>query len=144
MYLTRGFTFSTLVRKDIVVDWKPHPNLGAFEDYSLTQHIINKGYLWVLVDEPLVFHVGRYAEDYLTSIYNQVKKALWHSSSLRYIDIPHRLMLIYSLIRIISSLKNMGINVLRKNRTIEPILDLIWYLAFTISMPISKYAEIKR
>ncbi len=144
MYLTRGFTFSTFVRKDIVIDWKPHPNLGAFEDYSLTQHIINKGYLWVLIDEPLVFHVGWYAKDYLTGTYNQIRKALWHSSSLRYVDIPHKMILTHSLARIISSLKNMVINTLRKRGTLEPILDLTWHLAFIISMPISNYAEIKR
>jgi glycosyltransferase involved in cell wall biosynthesis len=46
----RGYTVCTLLRTDLVKDWKPSRNdLSACEDYELTQHILRKGYDWVRV-----------------------------------------------------------------------------------------------
>jgi glycosyltransferase involved in cell wall biosynthesis len=46
----RGWTHNTLIRTKVVKDWKPsREDLEAFEDYELTQHIINKGYKWLSV-----------------------------------------------------------------------------------------------
>lgn len=42
----RGFTHNTLIRTELVKDWDPPPHLSAWEDYSLTQHILGKGYQW--------------------------------------------------------------------------------------------------
>lgn len=42
----RGFTHNTLIRTELVKDWNPPPYLSAWEDYSLTQHILGKGYQW--------------------------------------------------------------------------------------------------
>lgn len=45
----RGFTHNTLIRTDLVRDWKPsHPELSAWEDYEITQHILRKGYDWIV------------------------------------------------------------------------------------------------
>ena len=47
----RGCTVCTLMRTDVVKDWKPsRDDLSAFEDYELTQHVIKKGYRWLDVD----------------------------------------------------------------------------------------------
>lgn len=45
----RGCTHNTLIRTALVKDWIPSPNLSSWEDYSLTQHILNKGYSWVVI-----------------------------------------------------------------------------------------------
>ena len=45
----RGFTHNTLIRTELVRDWIPPLNLSAWEDYSLTQHILSKGYQWKTV-----------------------------------------------------------------------------------------------
>lgn len=42
----RGFTHNTLIKREWITDWKPIFT-HAYEDYLLTQHIQNKGYLWV-------------------------------------------------------------------------------------------------
>lgn len=47
----RGTTICTLLRRDVVQDWKPsRKDLSAFEDYELTQHVLKKGYSWLSVD----------------------------------------------------------------------------------------------
>jgi len=47
---TRGMTTQTLVRTNIMIDWKPSSLLCSFEDYSITQHIISKGFKWIRVN----------------------------------------------------------------------------------------------
>ena len=47
----RGFLMCTLLRTKVVKDWKPSRNdLSTFEDYELTQHVLKKGYSWLVVD----------------------------------------------------------------------------------------------
>jgi len=54
----RGTTVCCLVRTDLVKDWKPIPaDLSAFEDYSLTQHVLRKGFRWLIVPTPSVLHL---------------------------------------------------------------------------------------
>jgi len=46
----RGFTHNVLIRTKCVTDWKPsRSDLSAFEDYEISQHILNKGYRWLRV-----------------------------------------------------------------------------------------------
>lgn len=45
----RGCTHNTLIKTDLVKDWIPPSNLSAWEDYSITQHILKKGYSWVVI-----------------------------------------------------------------------------------------------
>jgi glycosyltransferase involved in cell wall biosynthesis len=46
----RGFTGNTLIRTSIVKDWHPSfSELSSFEDYEITQHILKKGYRWIVV-----------------------------------------------------------------------------------------------
>jgi glycosyltransferase involved in cell wall biosynthesis len=45
----RGFTHNTLIRTELVKDWRPsRPDLSAYEDYEITQHILKKGYRWIV------------------------------------------------------------------------------------------------
>ena len=39
----RMFTHNTIIETEYVLDWEPDPNVNAFEDYTITQHIISKG-----------------------------------------------------------------------------------------------------
>ena len=53
----RGFTHNTLIRTDLVRDWKPsRKDLSAFEDYELTQHILNKGFKWLIIPNFRALH----------------------------------------------------------------------------------------
>jgi len=45
-----GLTHNTLVRTDLAKTWQPsRPDLQAYEDYELTQHILKQGYRWLRV-----------------------------------------------------------------------------------------------
>jgi len=139
IYLTRGFTFSTFIRTDAVKDYVPNPYMGAFEDYVITQHIINRGYAWILVDEPLVLHVGWYTNNYLQGIKVQIMKALWHGSSVKYANIPRKLLFIHSISRLISSTRE-----IIANKDISSVYYLTWHLFLIPSMLQNKYVEINR
>lgn len=53
----RGFTHNTLIRTDLVRDWKPsREDLSAYEDYELTQHILKKGFKWLLIPNFRAIH----------------------------------------------------------------------------------------
>jgi glycosyltransferase involved in cell wall biosynthesis len=73
--LQRGFTGATVIRKDIIKD-ADIKDCNAFEDWFLTQHIIKKGYSWIVV--PII--VDHYSSE--EGLY--YKKRMWHSSALRY------------------------------------------------------------
>jgi glycosyltransferase involved in cell wall biosynthesis len=45
----RGFLHNTLIKTELVRDWNPPLDLSAFEDYHLTQHVLKKGYRWIVV-----------------------------------------------------------------------------------------------
>jgi glycosyltransferase involved in cell wall biosynthesis len=139
MHLARGFLFSTLIKLEAIKDWKPHPRLGAFDDYVITQHVLSKGFKWVLVDEPLVLHTGWYTKSNFSSIKVQAMKALWHGSSVRYIDIPRKLLFLQCISRIFSLPKN-----LLKGKGMDFINYLLWNLFFMFSMFQQKYYEIDR
>ncbi len=48
----RGTTVNTLLRTDVVRDWRPSLSVSAMEDYLLTQHVLAKGYGWLDVKLP--------------------------------------------------------------------------------------------
>lgn len=45
----RGFTHNTLIKTELVKDWDPPSDISAWEDYLLTQHILKKGYKWIII-----------------------------------------------------------------------------------------------
>ncbi len=54
--LVRGMTTQTLVLTSLVRDWQPSASLTSFEDYSLTQHILTRGYRWVRAEGVVSVH----------------------------------------------------------------------------------------
>lgn len=73
---SRGYTHNTLVRTDVVRDWKPSDSkLQAFEDLELTRHIQKKGYVWLQVPI-VVFHPKTWS--------GVIKNAIWHGKTLHY------------------------------------------------------------
>jgi glycosyltransferase involved in cell wall biosynthesis len=70
----RGFTGATLVRKDLVQD-ADIKDCNAFEDWFLTQHIIKKGYQWLVVPITPAHYSAEDGSYYM--------KRMWHSSALK-------------------------------------------------------------
>ncbi|MDH5439027.1 MAG: glycosyltransferase, partial [Candidatus Bathyarchaeota archaeon] len=53
----RGYTHNTLLRTDLVRDWRPsRDDLEAYEDYEITQHILSKGFRWLVVPNVDAWH----------------------------------------------------------------------------------------
>jgi len=53
----RGFTHNTLIRTSFVKDWNPTQEAHyALEDYELTQHILKKGYKWLVIPNFYALH----------------------------------------------------------------------------------------
>lgn len=46
----RGLTTCVLIKRELVDDWAPSKILSVFEDYTLSQHIVNKAHNWLIVD----------------------------------------------------------------------------------------------
>jgi hypothetical protein len=72
----RGLTVNYLGRTKLFKDWAPSSEeLDCFEDYEITQHVLNKGYSWI---EVLVDSEHRY--DGLLSI---PKKSFWLAGGMK-------------------------------------------------------------
>jgi len=53
----RGYTWNTLMRKSAIEDWSPpYPDLSSWEDYWMSQYVLNKGYDWLLVPVRATHH----------------------------------------------------------------------------------------
>lgn len=100
----RGHLGNTLVKTDIVKDWKPSPFLCACEDYDLMKHIINKGYVWRMVNNYTVIHYSsKDTREYF-------KKVMWEAAGtrfLRLIPLKHVLYrsIKYSIVAFINSIR---------------------------------------
>jgi len=71
----RGYTNNTLLKTELVKDWKPsNKKLEAFEDIELTKHIQSNGYKWLVV--PTFFY-------HIKSWWGLKENALWHGTCLR-------------------------------------------------------------
>lgn len=76
----RGLTHNTLMRTEIVKDWIPPPNLSAYEDYLLTQHILKKGYRWINVPTKS-YHKKTWKNVWKNAIWGTAsRKELWPSN----------------------------------------------------------------
>jgi len=61
-------------------DWIPLPNLSAYEDYSLSQHILRKGFYWVEI-EPCARHLKEFRVR--SQAERLLKQGLWEGSNAR-------------------------------------------------------------
>jgi glycosyltransferase involved in cell wall biosynthesis len=50
---SRGFTFFFCIKRKLIEMWNPPIDLSAYEDYHLSQHVLNSGYLWVEFSSPV-------------------------------------------------------------------------------------------
>lgn len=71
----RGYTDNTLIRKNVAIE-ADIENLNAFEDYIITQTIIEKGYEWICIPA---------FSDHYEKWGTFIKKSGWHSSGLKYL-----------------------------------------------------------
>lgn len=102
-YTTRGYTFATMIRTSLIIDWKPPQNLSALEDFSLSQHITSKGFLWIELPEPCCHHLKE--AKYGTKL-RHLKQGLWEGANSRIIRIKERDLILEVCARIIGSLLN--------------------------------------
>lgn len=63
----RGTTVDTLIRTEVVRDWKPTEELCAFEDYLLTQHILRKGFKFLDVNLPC-WHTRTWSKNWVATV----------------------------------------------------------------------------
>jgi hypothetical protein len=75
----RGRTIATMVRRKAVIDWSPPKSLMAFEDYHLTQHILQKGYLVIQINKPLALH----APGLTANLRRLINKTAWNGAGIR-------------------------------------------------------------
>jgi len=100
--LTRGYTFAILIRKSQADEWTPLPSLSAYEDYSLTQHILSKGFYWVEI-EPCVYHLKELkVKSWAERLF---KQGLWEGSNARKI-LPLRLAFINAVLRLLFGIRS--------------------------------------
>jgi glycosyltransferase involved in cell wall biosynthesis len=71
----RMFTHNTMIRTELVKDWRPPSGTNAWEDHHLTKHIWNKGYVCITGME-FGFH------DHRGSI---IRAAAWNAAGARFI-----------------------------------------------------------
>jgi glycosyltransferase involved in cell wall biosynthesis len=121
----RGVLSNVIIRKEAVVDWKPPNKAGAYEDYLITQHVINKGFSWVIVNKPVALH-GTPPRDTLSKLKSSIRKGLWEGAGIKYTGISKDFIILYSLSRL-------GGAVIRLVKD-KDVFDLAMRLAFLLSL----------
>lgn len=76
----RGLTNNTILATDIVRDFNPPSIIHSWEDFLLTQHVIEKGYKWVETDTAQVTHYGDFAISYLGELRKFYQRGIWHGA----------------------------------------------------------------
>lgn len=79
--LCRGFTFLCFMKKSLVYDWIS--SLSAFEDFSLSQHVITKGYHWIELGGGLT-HLK---ETKYKGLERFLKQGLWEGANMKLVSI---------------------------------------------------------
>ncbi len=83
--LTKGDLFLAVMLTELVRDWRPLKHLSAGEVFSLTQHILEKGYLWVELPSPCCHHTKELKMGAGPSRY--FKQGLWEGAGARLLGI---------------------------------------------------------
>jgi glycosyltransferase involved in cell wall biosynthesis len=131
----RGVLNNVIIRREAVVDWKPPIKAGAYEDYMITQHVINKGFRWIVVGKPVALH-GMPPRDKFLRLYSSIRKGLWEGAGIKYTDIPKDFIVLYSLSRLGGALIKLFRN--------KDVYDLAMRIAFLLSLPTYKYLSPRR
>jgi len=131
----RGVLNNVIIRREAVADWKPPIKTGAYEDYMITQHVINRGFHWIIINKPVALH-GAPTKDKFSRLRSLIRKGLWEGAGIKYTDIPKNLILLYSLSRLGGALVRLFKN--------KDLYDLPMRIAFLLSLPSDKYLSPRR
>jgi glycosyltransferase involved in cell wall biosynthesis len=120
---SRGFTFFFCVKRKLIEIWNPPPDLSAYEDYHLSQHILNNGYLWVEFSLPCVIHMKDYR---FKGLYRYLKQGLWEGANAIRAGIPLSYIMLHVLGRFVGSLYK------------KELSQFITYIGYSIGLTLSK------
>uniref|UniRef100_A0A7J3YTX9 Glycosyltransferase family 2 protein n=1 Tax=Ignisphaera aggregans TaxID=334771 RepID=A0A7J3YTX9_9CREN len=131
----RSVLSNVVIRKEAVIDWRPPIKASAYEDYLITQHVINKGFYWVVINKPVALH-GTPPKDKFSKIHSSIRKGLWEGAGIKHAGIPVNFIILYSLSRLGGAIIKLFKN--------KDIYDITMRLAFLLSLPSDKYLSPKR
>jgi glycosyltransferase involved in cell wall biosynthesis len=120
---SRGFTFFFCVKRKLIETWNPPPDLSAYEDYHLSQHVLNNGYLWVEFSLPCVIHMKDYR---FRGLYRYLRQGLWEGANVVKAGIPLSYIVLHVLGRLVGSLYKGNLN------------QFITYIGYLIGLALSK------
>jgi len=120
---SRGFTFFFCIKKKFIESWNPPLDLSAYEDYHLSQQVLNNGCLWIEFSYPCVIHMKDYR---FKGLYRYLKQGLWEGANAIRVGIPLSYIMLHVLGRLIGSLYKRNLN------------QLITYIGYLIGLVIPK------
>jgi glycosyltransferase involved in cell wall biosynthesis len=120
---SRGFTFFFCIKRKLIKTWNPPPDLSAYEDYHLSQHVLNNEYLWVEFSFPCVIHMKDYK---FKGLYRYLKQGLWEGANAVRAGIPLSYIMLHVLGRLMGSLYKRNLN------------QLITYIGYLIGLVVPK------
>jgi len=82
-WLCRGHLFLCFIRRSLLQDWGTDPLLSAFEDFSLSQHILKKRYYWIELTSSLI-HTK---EVKYKGLMRFLRQGLWEGANLKILNI---------------------------------------------------------
>lgn len=104
---SRGFTFLFCIKRKLIETWNPPPDLSAYEDYHLSQHVLSNGYLWVEFSYPCVIHMKDYR---FKGLYRYLKQGLWEGANALRVGIPLSYIALHVVGRLMGSLYKRDLN----------------------------------
>jgi hypothetical protein len=120
---SRGFTFFFCIKRKLIETWNPPPDLSAYEDYHLSQYVLNNGYLWVEFSLPCVIHMKDYR---FKGLYRYLKQGLWEGANAIKAGISLSYIVLHVLGRLVGSLYKKDLN------------QIITYIGYSIGLALSK------
>jgi glycosyltransferase involved in cell wall biosynthesis len=142
-WYVRGETTNVLIRREVVEDWKPLYDLGAFEDFHLTQHVLRKGYNWARYEGDVVaIHFELPKKPINALILKPIRKGLWHGSNIYILhknkEIDKKVVLLDSIREIVNS----ALKIFYKRDKEKYIISLLFTIAMNLGILVrSKYAQ---
>ena len=120
---SRGFTFFFCIKRKLIETWSPPSDLSAYEDYHLSQHVVNNGYLWIEFSSPCVIHMKDYR---FKGLYRYLKQGLWEGANSVRAGIPLSYLVLHVLGRLVGSLYRRNLN------------QFITYIGYLTGLTLSK------
>jgi glycosyltransferase involved in cell wall biosynthesis len=78
-----GMAMNVILRAEAAKNWAPPLSLHRFEDYHLTQYVLNKRFKWMIVPSVCSTHYGYKARDYLGKLRETYSKCLGDGAGIR-------------------------------------------------------------